>query len=722
MEEEEENDDEDYYYNNYNYHNKRRIKDTDDYDYYDDEDYGEFDDDYYDYDDDDDYDYYEGIHYYNQRNSIENKYRFDNKSSFTKIVDRTINPEPYMYISDNYLNILMIAEKPSIARTIAKILSKKERSYLDDKSEEEGWCLLEYNGQFKGKKAHFVISSVAGHMYQTEFLRMHQNFDMDPCELFDVPTVKTECDNDSFITADWLRDLAKGMDILCLWLDCDREGENICYEVIHNVLPYMNKKNYQQIYRAIFSSITKEDIIETFKTISNYPNNYLSLAVDAREVIDLKVGVSLTRFLTSNILPCIPEYEIKTKCLSYGPCQTPTLWFCVKRQKELEKKNLTYYKIYIQLLLDKNKLVKIFLNNEYKNVDEVRNILRKLNNLKNRNKKLQIKIKNSEKRKRAHPTGLNTANMLKISSTQLGLSPQATMIIAERLYTQGYITYPRTETTQYASTFDFKDNLLKFSKENKYSEEVVDLIDNFDDEETSILSGGIDAGDHPPITPARNPRNGRLKGKDKELFDLICQYYFASLSPDLEYENLTYEFEVEEEIYDSSCSVIKSIGFLKFLPFEKKEFITDNEILQDSKEYQIVDINFERRQYDSYITEAELIEEMEKNHIGTDASMSVHIANIVKRGYVRVDDKRRMIPTKLGKALIEALETVEPDIVLPKNRATIEEFVSYLAEGKKEYNEVLNYALEFYKKKYISISKQIPKINQIFGKYFNMKK
>ena len=77
---------------------------------------------------------------------------------------------------------------------------------------------------------------------------------------------------------------------------------------------------------------------------------------------------------------------------------------------------------------------------------------------------------------------------------------------------------------------------------------------------------------------------------------------------------------------------------------------------------------------------------MEKNHIGTDASMSVHIENIVKRGYVEVDDEngRRLIPTNLGRALIEALENVEPDIILPKNRAKIEECVSELAQGKKE--------------------------------------
>ena len=149
-----------------------------------------------------------------------------------------------------------------------------------------------------------------------------------------------------------------------------------------------------------------------------------------------------------------------------------------------------------------------------------------------------------EKRQKEHPKGLNTAHMLKMSSTYLGLSPQATMNIAENLYSKGYITYPRTETTQYSSTFDFKDNLSRFTKNNKYSEDIKELMESLD-EDTSILSGGIDAGDHPPITPSRNAQKERLNEKESKLFDLICQYYFASLSPDLEYENYTYEFEIE---------------------------------------------------------------------------------------------------------------------------------------------------------------------------------
>ena len=683
-------------------------------DYYDDEDDinedNEEDDDCY--DDDEDDIYYDNDDYndnYYNKNQIENEFIFDNSSNFTQMVDDDINPNPYLNINNDMLKILMIAEKPSIAKIISKILCQDNK--LRNFTKKKGWCYYSFIGKFKGKDAKFIVSSVTGHLYQTEFLRKHRNFRIDPIELFDAPSVKKDSNDNTCKIETWLNKLANNKDILCLWLDCDREGENICYEVIYNTLPYMNKRDYQQIYRAIFSSLTKKDILESFEKLENYPDNNLSLSVDARQVIDLKVGVSLTRFLTSNILPYLPENEVDSKFISYGPCQTPTLWFCVNREKEMEKQNLTYYKIYIELFLKKSK-VKIYLDEEYKNKNLVKNIIKSL-------KKFNyIKINNliREKRTKKHPLGLNTATLLKIASTNLSYSPQFTMNIAQNLYMKGYITYPRTETNVYSSSFDFKTNLKKISKDKIENKELIRNLKDID----FMSEEGIDAGDHPPITPSRKPAENRLTKKELDLFNLIRDYYFASISPDLEYENITYEFSVDSGEYKSTCSIVNKEGFSKYFDFQQKEFLNKDEILEKNKLYKIINVSFEEKKKDSYISEAELIEEMEKNHIGTDASMSVHIENIEKRGYVKVDENRRLIPTKLGKALIEALEAVEPDIILPKNRATIESFVNDLADGKKDYEEVLNYSLKFYKEKYINVTEKIDDLLEIFSQYFDL--
>ena len=524
------------------YDDGEELEDEDDY-YYSENEYdynNDEDDGYYDYDDYND-NYYSRNNYeydYDFENSIQNMYRFDNKKSFTEIINSQINPSPSHFISQNNLNILMIAEKPSIARTISKILcSKKYKHTFKDLSYKYNWCYYLFQGEFKGKPANFFISSVAGHLYENDFLRIHQNNqEMDPGELFDVQTVKTEASDDTQMTEKWLSYLTKGKDILCLWLDCDAEGENICYEVIANTLPFMNKRNFQQIYRAIFSSLSIEDIKDSFNKIRNYPDDKLSLSVDARGIIDLKVGVSLTRFLTNEILPIISSNNnIKTNVLSYGPCQTPTLWFCVNRLRQFQKQsNKCYYKIYLEILLnnDTENKVKIYLDNNYDNITEVHNII---NNIKNsENKKLMINEMAIEQRIKSHPQGLNTANMLKISSTQLGISPGHTMQLAEKLYMKGLISYPRTETTQYSKNHNFKGDLNKFSNDNN---DIKELMDNIN-ENVLMLNEGIDMGDHPPITPIRKIRKNNLTNNETKLYELIRNYFFASLSSYMHYDNI----------------------------------------------------------------------------------------------------------------------------------------------------------------------------------------
>ena len=98
-----------------------------------------------------------------------------------------------------------------------------------------------------------------------------------------------------------------------------------------------------------------------------------------------------------------------------------------------------------------------------------------MNDIKRR-KILEIKDIEIENRTKSHPIGLNTANMLKIASELLKFSPGHTMNLAQRLYTLGLISYPRTETTQYSKNYDFNTNLNKFVKNNNDIRELMNNI------------------------------------------------------------------------------------------------------------------------------------------------------------------------------------------------------------------------------------------------------
>lgn len=128
--------------------------------------------------------------------------------------------------------VLMVAEKPSLAESIAKLLAgTNEIAFRKGLSNACG--VSEFQGTFRGEKVLYRVTSVTGHVYSCDFPREFNNWDVvDPATLFDAPIEKIEANPKSQIVRHLAHE-AKGVDYLVLWLDNDREGENICFEVSH---------------------------------------------------------------------------------------------------------------------------------------------------------------------------------------------------------------------------------------------------------------------------------------------------------------------------------------------------------------------------------------------------------------------------------------------------------------------------------------------------------
>lgn len=88
------------------------------------------------------------------------------------------------------------------------------------------------------------------------------------------------------------------MDFMVLWLDCDKEGENICFEVLDICKNNIPRSKLQRVYRAKFSSIADKDIKVAFNELRYEPSFNESVSVDARQVLDLKIGVAFSRYQT----------------------------------------------------------------------------------------------------------------------------------------------------------------------------------------------------------------------------------------------------------------------------------------------------------------------------------------------------------------------------------------------------------------------------------------
>ena len=320
------------------------------------------------------------------------------------------------------------------------------------------------------------------------------------------------------------------------------------------------------------------------------------------------------------------------------------------------------------------------------------------------------------------PEALKTTTMLKMASLQLGLSPYEASKDAQKLYINGLISYPRTKSTKYSENNDFKNSLEMFSKNPHFSEIVNDLLDNLENNKID-LSKGEEKGGHQPIVPTESKIERTIRHYlNWDLYRCICLYYFASLSPPIEYEKVEYEFYIGKYKIIKTFSRLIKKSFLKFMPLKNINFVENLPEFKENNHYKITNIDFEKHEYPQpeYLTEAELIDEMEKNNIGTDGSIPTHIRNLKKRGYVRVDEHKRIIPTKLGITLIDALNKVVPEIIRPENRAKIEEYVKQIETGEKPFREAIEIALDFYKKKLRHCNSNINEVRKEFGKQFEL--
>ena len=217
-------------------------------------------------------------------------------------------------------------------------------------------------------------------------------------------------------------------------------------------------KRERDVLRAHFSAITDTDIKAAMRNLGK-PNKLESLAVDARQELDLRIGCAFTRFQTKFFQG---KYgDLDSGCISYGPCQTPTLvlgyfilieefyflfqkfrifflnpinGFCVERHDQIAQfKPEKYWRLSLGV-----KTPGMTLQAEWHRGrvfdQQICNLFFK--RLKGHKEAKVEKVQKKQKAKQ-RPQALNTVELLRVCSAKLGIGPAQAMVVAERLYTQG---------------------------------------------------------------------------------------------------------------------------------------------------------------------------------------------------------------------------------------------------------------------------------------------
>jgi DNA topoisomerase III len=678
----------------------------------------------------------------------------NNTQSFSQQSSPTVPANQPQQTSDiNYgkgetIHIVHIAEKPSIAQAIAKGLAEGQVNTYS-----KALPVTEFTGPAFPKAPYAAnckhkVTSVAGHVFSVDFPSQYQSWDsVDPAELFTAP-IQRKADKGPVVKH--LQESGRNADFIVLWMDCDREGENINFEVLEccmNLMKSAGGSNFDRVYRAYFSAINPSDIKKAYNALGK-PDKNQAMSVDARQELDLKVGVAFSRFQTKFFQGRYGDLE--SGVLSYGPCQTPTLGFCVQRHIDIETFKPEKFWVLDLGIMKRGRAVRALWNSG-RSFDRAK--VQKLQEEAFMNSAV-VEVKNitTKQTKQVRPIPLNTVALLKACSKALSLGPHAAMQTAERLYLMGYLSYPRTESTTYPKSFDIRGTLQQQASDSRWGTFARTLVQ----EGHKSSRGGVDMGDHPPITPCRAARPGELSGDMDRVFDLVVRHFIASVSPDAIFQSTRVDFGIdalgEKGTFTLRGKTLVSPGFLAVLlhkqygdappedgeeeeeertipEFEIGEVMTlANSTNTTSGKVNTISNVAVRATLDikegvtsppGYLTESELIGLMEKHGIGTDASIPTHIENIQKRNYVALGSGRRLLPQKLGLVLVQGYHLIDSSLVLPQVRSDIEDQCSKIAKGLATKEAVVTKAIALFSAKYDYFIKNIDKMDLLFGASFS---
>lgn len=334
------------------------------------------------------------------------------------------------------IKVLNVAEKNDAAKNIAALISHGQSLRREGFSKFNK--LYEFRCQVQGQNCDMTMTSVSGHLMGLDYGPHYRKwFSCQPSQLFDLP-VEKKCPENMLPIKRTLEREAKKAQWLIVWTDCDREGENIGFEIIdvcRAVKPSL------KIFRATFSEITLPSISRALENLGQ-PNLRVSQAVDVRQELDLRIGAAFTRFQTMRLQKKFPN-KLANKLLSYGSCQFPTMGFVVERYKAIENfVPEAFWKIKVFHKIDDVNVE--FHWKRLRLFDET--AAQSYHDICLENPVAKVEECKSKPKSKWRPLPMDTVELEKLGARKLKLSAKVVMQAAEKLYTQGFISYPRTET------------------------------------------------------------------------------------------------------------------------------------------------------------------------------------------------------------------------------------------------------------------------------------
>ena len=558
--------------------------------------------------------------------------------------------------------ILVLAEKPSVGRDIARVLG----------------CKNEKNGYIEGNK--YIVTWALGHLVTLAdpetYDKKYKSWDMSDLPILpkDLKTVVIKKSAKQFNTVKAQLN-RNDVNEVVIATDAGREGELVARWIIEKA--HIKKP----IKRLWISSSTDKAIKEGFtklKDAKEYNNLYYSAI--ARAEADWIVGINATRALTT-------KYNASLSC---GRVQTPTLTMILKREDEIRNfKPKDYYTLdiltekggnYLKLSWhDKNNSTSTF------NKEKIENIKKKV-----LNKDLKIvDVKKSNKKKYA-PSLYDLTELQRDANKMFGYSAKETLSIMQKLYEHHKVlTYPRTDSRYL--TDDIVDTLkdrIKAVNTSEYSKVCMKLLKTKIKPNKSFVDNSKVTDHHAIIPTEERVFLGDLSDKERKIYDLVVKRFLSVLCPPFEYEQTTIKGSCEGETFTAKGNKIIKLGWRENYTVDDNETydgiidINVDEVLK----VESVKIENKKTNPPSYLNEATLLTEMEKHNLGTVATRADIIEKLFNSFFVEMKNKEIHITSK-GRQL---LDLAPKDLKSPELTAKWEKTLNDISKGKSKKNEFLN--------------------------------
>ncbi|XP_063075236.1 DNA topoisomerase 3-alpha [Engraulis encrasicolus] len=600
--------------------------------------------------------------------------------------------------------VLCVAEKNDAAKGIAEIMSngrsrRKEGLSVYNK-------LYEYEYNLFGQNVTVTMTSVSGHLLGLEFKSQFQKWhSCNPVLLFDAE-VEKYCPENFIQIKRTLEREVRQCQALVIWTDCDREGENIGFEVI-DVCKAV--KPNLQVFRAHFSEITPNSIRRACQTLTE-PNINISDAVDVRQELDLRIGAAFTRFQTLRLQKIFPA-SLANQLISYGSCQFPTLGFVVERFKAIQAFiSETFFKIKVLHEPNEEEMVE-FSWKRHRLFSHTACLV--LYQICMESPTATVTAVTSKPKSKWRPQPLDTVELEKLASRKLKISAKETMKIAEKLYTQGFISYPRTETNMFPKDLNLTSLVEQQTQDNDWGAFAQGILDRGG---PNPRNGSKSDQAHPPIHPTKYT-NG-LQGNERRVYEFIVRHFLACCSQDAQGQETTVDIDIAEEKFSASGLMIIARNYLDVYPYDKW-YTKIIPVYEQGSRFEPTAIEMVDGQTSppQLLTEADLISLMEKHGIGTDATHAEHIETIKSRMYVGLTADQRFLPGELGMGLVEGYNSMGYEMSKPDLRAELEADLKSVSEGRKDKFSVLRHHVSKYKAVFIESVRKAKKLDEALSNY-----